>query len=289
MSIHTSLSRVIARQSLKVKHNSPHMLFVAGTVGIVASTVLACRATLKLERTLEKMQDELEDAKQDGILVSDTGRNQRKDVAVAYGKGSFELAKLYAPAIAVGGVSLIALTGSHVQLTRRNTALTVAYTGLHQAYQEYRKRIQDHLGEEKERDLYHGVKLEEVQDEKGKTKAIKVVDPNGLSPYAKFFDEHSSNWYPDPELNRLFVQCQQNYANQLLLARGHLFLNEVYDMLDIGPRTSAGQIVGWVVGDDGDNFVDFGLFDCASSRFVNGMEQSILLDFNVDGVIMDKI
>ena len=84
---------------------------------------------------------------------------------------------------------------------------------------------------------------------------------------------------------------QQTFFNDLLLSRGHLFLNEVYDQIGID-RTKAGQVVGWVVSKDGDNFVDFGLFDGSTQEkrmFVNGHENSVLLDFNVDGVIYDKI
>lgn len=283
MSIKNSVTRALSRQTLKIKKNSPHILFVSGVGGIIVSTVLACRATLKLEKTLDYIQADIP------MLDGPEGdQYDKKDVALAYTKGSFEIVKLYGPAVVVGSVSILALTGSHLQLTRRNTALTVAYTGLHQAYSEYRQRVRDHVGEDQERDLYFGVKTEEVEGDNGKMKKIKVVDPNGISVYARFFDEGSPNWQRDPEINRLFVQCQQNYANDLLQARGHVFLNEVYDMLGID-RSKAGQVVGWVISDDGDNYIDFGLFDCASSRFINGWERSVLLDFNVDGVIYDKI
>lgn len=282
MSIKAKLIRVKGVTTLKVQKNSPHIFFGVGVIGIVTSTVLACRATIKLERTLDAIKSDLEGA--DHLR----GDNYRKDVAYSYAKGTLELGKLYGPAVVIGGVSLLALTGSHVQMTRRNTALTIAYTGLHQAYNEYRARVREHLGEEKERDLYHGVKLEKRTDDKGKPKDIKVVDPNGLSVYSKIFDEGNANWLKDPELNRLFVQCQQNYANDLLQARGHVFLNDAYDMLGF-ERTQAGQVVGWVIGGDGDNYVDFGLFNCESARFINNTERSIILDFNVDGVVFDKI
>ena len=92
----------------------------------------------------------------------------------------------------------------------------------------------------------------------------------------------------------MFLRAQQQYANDKLIAQGHLFLNEVYDMLGL-PRTKAGAIVGWVYDDNnavGDNFVDFGIYDVhreTARDFVNGYERSILLDFNVDGVIYDLI
>jgi hypothetical protein len=143
------------------------------------------------------------------------------------------------------------------------------------------------MGQEKELDIYHAAKTE-VQLDGKKSTEIKVVDPNKWSPYARWFDEASRQWKKDPELNRLFVQCQQNYMNQLLQTRGHVFLNEVYDALDI-ERSKQGQSVGWVLGGNGDNHIDFGVYEAHSAAFVNGREKSILLDFNVDGVILDMI
>lgn len=289
MAFKETVTRALGRSRLTLAKQSPHILFVGGAVGVVTATVLACRSTLKLEKTLDGIKFDLESlpkALDDDPETESARRN--KDVLYIYAKGSFELVRLYGPALAVGGASILALTGSHVQLSRRNTALTVAYTGLHQAYNDYRARVRAELGEERELDLYHGVCLAEIEGDDGKKKTVKQVDPNGLSPYARFFDETSPNWTKDPEINKLFVRCQQNYANDLLQARGHIFLNEVYDMLGLD-RTAAGAVVGWVISKDGDNYVDFGLYAPASSRFVNGWERSVLLDFNVDGVIYDKL
>lgn len=288
MSIKQTLTRAAFRSAVKVKKNSPHLMFVGGIVGVVGAAVLASRATLKLERELEGIQHDIEGIKHPTEHADRGDHDCQKDLAYAYVKGSANIVKMYAPAIIVGGASIAMLTGSHIQLTRRNTALTVAYTGLHEAYTQYRERVKDHVGEDTERDLYYGIKTEQIEGEDGKLKKVRTLDPNGLSVYARFFDEGSANWTPDPEINRLFVQCQQNYANDLLQARGHIFLNEVYDMLGID-HSRAGAVVGWVISDKGDNYVDFGLFDCSSSRFVNGWEQSVLLDFNVDGIIFDKI
>ena len=125
-------------------------------------------------------------------------------------------------------------------------------------------------------------------------------ESRSYSQYARFFDETSPYWYKNsgnrsndgPEMNLFFLRAQQNYANELLKHRGYLFLNEVYDMLGM-PRTKAGQIVGWIYKEnntDGDNYVDFGIYKTEkNAKFVNGFENSILLDFNVDGAIIDKI
>jgi hypothetical protein len=176
---------------------------------------------------------------------------------------------------------------------KRNTALTAAYVTVENAYKVYRQRVVDEFGEEKDRDFYRGVHDEEERDEDGKKKKhiVKVVDTNDISAHAKFFDESCPSWERNSEYNMLFLTGQQNYANDLLHARGHIFLNEIYDNLGI-PRTNAGSIMGWVMGKGNQNHVDFGIFDVSkpmAREFVNGYERAILLDFNIDGVIWDKI
>lgn len=122
-------------------------------------------------------------------------------------------------------------------------------------------------------------KVEKIESKKDQT-----VQP---SQYARFFDESCHGWSKDPEANLLFLKLQQEYANSLLRSRGYMFLNEVYEMLGI-PKSKEGQLVGWVYNEEnptGDNYIDFGIFAKSNSKFVNGYERNILLDFNVDGCI----
>lgn len=279
--IPNAVSRQVFRTALIVKKNSPNIMFAGGIAGVVTSTVLACKATLKLPEALNEMSVELDEVK------DHTDEPDQKDIAYVYVKHITYIARIYAPAAIVGVVSISSLAGSHITLSRRNAGLTAAYAAVSRAYKEYRERVSEEFGEQKEKDIYFAAASEKVVSENGKDE-IALVDPNKWSPYARFFDEVSVNWQKNAELNRLFVQCQQNYANHLLHARGHVFLNEIYDMLGI-ERSKAGQVVGWVLNSQGDNYIDFGMYQATSSRFVNGIERSILLDFNVDGVIYDKI
>jgi hypothetical protein len=179
-------------------------------------------------------------------------------------------------------------------MTKRAVALTAAYGALEKGFNEYRGRVIEKYGEEEDRNLRYGSQQIEVVDPKsGKKKMLTRVSSDIPSIYARFFDVSSSSWNKEPEYNLMFLQCQQNYANDKLHARGHVFLNEVYDMLGL-ERSKAGAVVGWILSKNGetDNYIDFGVFDgkTQSARdFVNGFEGSILLDFNVDGVIYDKI
>lgn len=288
------LTRAINRQILTAKKNSPHVLFVGGVVGVAASTVLACKATLKLSGTLDEINKDINDFKNlkaeidENSSITYQADQYSKDLFYVHVKAAYKITRLYAPSIGLGVVSIAALSGSHAQLTKRNTALMAAYATVQTAFGEYRARVREELGMDRELDVYHGATVHELPGQDGKTYTIRKVDPNKLSMYAKFFDEYSEKWQKDPELNRIYLECQQAYVNQLLQVRGHVFLNEVYDLLGI-ERSTPGQIVGWVVSEEGDNYIDFGMYEAHNSAFMNGWERSIILDFNVDGVIYDKI
>jgi hypothetical protein len=289
------ITRAVGRAVLQTKKNSPTVMFVVGIAGVTAAAVLASRATLRLEETLDYNLSNIEDLNE--LQHSDVEMDEQdiiKDKIVFYGGLVFDVTKLYAPAVIVGGIGIACLTGSHNILMKRNAALTAAYVALERSYTAYRDHIRLQVGEENELVIHRNAEATamERQDFNEVTSGKKAVSSRaGYSGYAKFFDEASQYWTRNAEKNLFFIHCQQNYANELLHSRGHLFLNEVYDSLGI-PRTTAGSVVGWTMYEDGDNYVDFGIFNHHSDEvrsFVNGVEECVLLDFNVDGVIYDKI
>ena len=280
------ITQVVGRQALHLQKHSPRILFALGIGGFVATVVLASKATMKLPAVLDDAENEIADVKRD--LKHRKGQYQ-KDLAYVYTKNASEVLKLYTPAIIVGSLSIGALTGSHVQLNRRNAAVTAAYAAVSKAYDSYRERTRQELGEEKELSIYHALDSKKVKVvDTNATETVTNADPNKWSPYARIFDEGSIQYTKNAELNKLFILAQQNYLNDLLRARGHVFLNEAYDALGL-ERSSAGAVVGWVLNKDGDNYIDFGIYKEQSARFVNGLERNIILDFNVDGVIFDQI
>lgn len=291
--IKATVTSNVSRQLLKTQKNAPTILFVGGVVGVVGTAVLASRATLQLEGVLDEGEELMKKSK--SIKSKDyTEEDRNRDQLIIKTNTALNIAKLYAPSIALGAVSIAALTRSHVILTRRNASLMAAYSALDKGFNEYRSRVREELGEDKDLEFRHGKeeRTETFDSDDGSTKTVTSVGPNRVpSVYAKYFDDGSTSWSRNPDYNRFFLNSQQNYFNDMLRSRGHVFLNEVYDHLGL-PRTKAGAIVGWVLSKDGDNFIDFGVYDHSSDRaraFVNGNEGSILLDFNVDGVIYDLL
>ena len=297
-------TRAINKVGFQIKKNSPEILVVAGVVGTVTSAVMACKATTKAGDILEEHHEQMESINEVVAMDRDdyTEEDHKKDTLIVYTQTAVKFVKLYGPSIILGTLSLACIVESHNILRKRNVALAAAYATVDKGFKEYRNRVVERFGKEIDHELKYNIKAKEFEtvtvDEKGKEKVekeiVNVADPNLYSDYARFFDESCAGWSKDAEANFTFLKCQQNYANNKLKAQGYLFLNDVYKMLGI-PATKAGQVVGWIYDEKnpiGDNFVDFGILNVDVERvraFVNGYERNILLDFNVDGNILDMM
>lgn len=304
----TNISRAFGKAKLQLKKHSPEILVISGVVGTVAAGVMACKATTKASDILEEMHESMnqihkvnEMAKENENISYDEN-DLKKDTTMVYVQTGVKFAKLYGPSLAVGILSITSILVGHNILRKRNLALAAAYTTVSNSFKAYRGRVADRFGDDVEYQLRHGIKAEEVEEtvvdddgnEKTVKKTIDVMDPNKVSDFARIFDDGNIGWEKDSEHNLAFLKMQQNYANDILKTRGYLFLNEVYEMLGFN-KTKAGQVVGWIFDESDpkcDNFVDFGIYrgeSPAVRAFVNGDERSILLDFNVDGNILDRV
>jgi len=290
----SNLTRVVGRHILKAKAHSPAIFFAAGVAGVVGGTVLACRATLDLHETIDGIQEDLEAAKATRAQASTTMvKAANRDVAKTYVGGAYKVGKLYAPSVLLTAAGLASLTGSHVILTRRNAAVTAAYAAVAKSYDEYRGRVREEIGVEEELTLYRKIEWADVEGSDGMIQEPANAPGSWGNPYTRFFDESNPNWTNNRDINLFFLECQERYYNQLLQSRGHVFLNEVYQNIGI-PHSKEGQAVGWLLDNDndgeGDNYIDFGVYEAYSpTPNEDNRNPMIVLDFNVDGVIWNRI
>lgn len=296
-----SVNGVASKTVMKLKKHSPEILVMAGIAGTVVSAVLACKATTKVAEILDETKgtlDTIHEGMETGAINGQeyTTEDGKKDTVVAYAQTGMKLAKLYAPAIILGTLSITSILASNNILRKRNVALGAAYAAIDKSFKEYRGRVIERFGEQVDTELKYGIKAKkfeeiEVDPETGKEKKVKktvmVADPNLQSDYAVYFDSKSRNYETNPDYNRMFLKAQQAFANDKLQTRGHLFLNEVLDDLDL-PRTPAGQIVGWTK-DGPDGYVNFRIVEVERETEDGRHEPALLLDFNVEGNIWEKM
>lgn len=281
------------------KKYAPELLVATGVVSMLSSTVLAIKATPKALEVIDKHYDTIEKielCKNGGVNVGEyTTEDYRKDKIITFTNTTVDMMKTYAWPIATATIGVASIMSGFGILRARNIALVGALNSVTTQFKKYRKEVIDKYGKEIDREMRNGTiltKAEEIDGATGEVTDKDILNPNDKSMYARFFDEGNIHWSKQQGYNFMFLKGQEQYANDLLRSRqpGIVLLNEVYDMLGI-PRTPAGAQVGWHV-DDGDGYIDFGMFDVANEKardFVNGHERSILLDFNVDGVVYDKL
>lgn len=281
------VTRLAGRAGLVLSKHAPTILTAAGTAGFIGTTILASKATLKVEETV---------AEEAALLVKvheahEAGKLEDKDAlhdkVILYTRMTTKLAKLYAPALILGAASIVSLATGHGIMLKRNASLAAAYAAVDQAFKTYKKKVESKFGKDAVIDALISTADEDLTNNELTMEAIAAVD--GVSPYGVIFDETNNNWSADEDLSMLHLKCQQQYANDILQTRGHIFLNEVYKMLGF-PHTPAGAVTGWVKG-NGDDFVDFNIFE---GTFEGEDEKGRTvtkwaLDFNVDGVMYDKI
>ena len=285
--------------SFKAIQKKPEIALGFGLICGAAALVCVGKETLSAQEIVKEHKEKLDTIHEAAEIADEkeyTDKELGKDLAVTYAGTGLKLVKNYLPAIGFTAASVGCILYSHNLMVGRNLALASAYAAVDESFKSYRKGVREELGEDIDRHFRFGTKTEEVEkvivDKKGKEKTVKteVERPTRMSEYSKFFDSANNNWSENPEYNLYFLRRVEQIMTDKLRAKGYLFLNEVYQALDI-PETLAGQTVGWIFDakHPENNYVDFGLYNKnseANRRFINGYEDSILLDFNVYGDIL---
>lgn len=294
-----AVSRRVSRQVFTVKEHSPVLLLGVGFIGFTATTVLACRATLKMSEVLEKGEKDLQAMENLEKSTNELDHEEVKKASLGVKlKTAIDIAKLYAPAVIVGAVTLTAITGSHVILKRRHAGVVAAYTTLDSMFKRYRSNVVADAGEDKDREYRFGVVEKEIVDpESGLVETARGIDAEEVkkrtkefSDYAVMFGRENDHWEPSTRQNILYLQSVIRYFEDRLRLKGRVFLNEIYEYMGYEP-TEAGTQVGWIRNADaigeGDGFISFGLERNTENavKFMNGTLSDVILDFNVDGII----
>ena len=282
-----ALTKTVSKTILKAKKYSPEALMVVGIGGVIYFTVKACQKTYEAHDIIDEHEAEMEDIKEE----AEKGMPQdvRKErICTLYVKTGKKLFKLYYKVVAGEVVAIACICCGFGLLKKRYLDVVAAYAGLTAKFKDYRKRVTEDVGEAVEAKYLDGLKTVEEKTESGEITKKFDVDEHVLNDdYIRMFGPSNMNYQRSDEANEVFLSAVQNYANQLLISRGHVFLNEIFDELGY-PRTAAGACTGWVYDNPkGDGAIDF------RARRVAGSDSyptcDYILNFNVDGVILDLI
>ena len=298
MSITTAFYTGVARIS---KH-APTILSVTASAGVIATGYLAWEAGTRFEdvegRDWDRRKECLKNA--DIIPDEDVPKIERKNRILFI----LDTVRTVAPAAIVGAATITMIYFSNSISKKRLAAMGAAYATLQTAFDGYKRTMVEALGKESVDKILKpklpnvGKSAEEILSSDNKSDAANVSDAvvnslKALSPYARIIAEESSTcWDPNEDYTSQNLAAVQLWANRRLERKGHLFLNEVFDQLGLS-RTREGAVVGWLKNGEGDNYVSFGDFDASIYRVPSDdytrVDSNFIVDFNVDGVIWDKI
>ena len=269
---------ILGTVNFTLKKYSPEILLGVGIVGVVGSTVLACKATLQAEAILDEHAEKKERI-DDCVLLRDTSEvdypveAEKQDRRVLMFSTAGKFIRLYGPPVTLMAVSIGCILGAHHIMKKRNVALMAAYKVLENGQ---KRTIVDADGTEHEQD---GINLHLS----GFARSFAPERPDQMGSW-----EGSTQWSKVHEYNLDFLNAKADHFNNMLLTKGFVTINDVYSELGFAP-TEAGMICGWrYKSDRGDGYISFKPrgYDGGWNHGINGDE--ILLDFNIDGVIFDQ-
>lgn len=304
-------AKIASRVGLQLSKHAPEILTGLGVAGFIGTVALAIDETpaaidilAETKKNLEAI-DTLENSDEPDVA------EKREKYEYTHEKATAErrkwqlntvrkLLKNYWKALVLGTLSIAAILGAHNIMHSRTLAIAAVAEATQKAFTEYQQRVEERFGADVEKEIRYGLKkktinavetLEDGTEEKTKIEKAEVRTGEPVwDCYTRIFDESNPNYKRGPGYNKNFLIGVQKQANDKFHMQGHLFLNELLDMLSF-PRTPEGAVCGWVEG-NGDNYVDLGIFDSCyrpKADFINGYEQSVILHFNCDGVIYNLL
>ena len=308
----TTLSVLSSKIKLGAKRYGPQAMIVAGGIGTVVAVVMACIETKKAIEIIDESKKELEDIREKEISDGYTEKDKKKDLTKTYTRTAGKLVVNYGPAIGVEIASLALIGGGSKIVNDQKAALAGALAANIGDFKNYRKRLISKFGDNGEaldKEFLYGLTevedKETITDENGKKKTVTkkrlLVDSASITAdgYKRILDARNMLWDSHPDTVMYILNAKQNWFNDRLDAFGYVFLNEVLEELGF-EKTRVGQEVGWIKNGDGDHYIDFRItpVEVFHSSFSDEEEIkklpemkrncAFLLDFNVDGSILEK-
>lgn len=265
----------------EIKAHSPEILIGVGIAGMVASTVLACRATLKADDILEQRKENIKKCEtlvQDETVPEYTEEDLKNDKRTINIQTGLKVVGLYLPAVTVGILGASCFVKSNGIHREREASMAAAYASLDQLFKRYREKAIEQYGEDADKKLRYDIRTEKIKNEEGKKEEVKIAGDLTDDDYSEFFDESSPYWEKNRHYNQTFLLNEQARWNKVIKDRasinfhgiGYVTLVEVYR--DLGISLSPAKMkrwndIGWVLDlndpyyDPRSQFISFGICD----------------------------
>lgn len=208
------MSKFVNRSKAFFKKNGPTILTVVGGVGVIATAVLAVKATPKALERVEAAKNE-------------KGEDLTKFEAIVVAGPS------YIPAVAAGAATLICIFSANALSKRQQASIVSAYALLDSSYKQYKHKVEELYGTTGAERIAGEIAKDNYEDD------IVAEDGKQL-----FFDSFSNRYFESTMEDVLRAEYN---LNRDLTLEDHATLNRFYEHLGLEP-IEAGDALGWSVG-----------------------------------------
>ena len=198
-----------------LRRNSSTILTCVGAVGVVATAIMAVKATPRALELIDKAEEEKGEKLTKFEIVNVAGPS-------------------YIPAVITGVGTVACIFGANVINQRHQASLMSAYALLDNSYKEYKKKVDELYGEEAGK----RIRAEIAKD--------KYAGDGSLDDDSKelFYDYYSGRYF---ESTAEAVARAEYMTNRQLYVDGCVSLNDYYEYLGLHPRPEYDEI-GWSCG-----------------------------------------
>ena len=212
---------MLNRFKLFFKKNSSTMLTIAGSIGVIATTISAIKATPKAIKLIDNYKKEKYNL-------------TKNDTYNIFYVSNFEKIKIawkpYIPTFLIGSSTILCIFGSNYINKQTQKSLLSAYTILNNAFLEYKKHSIELYGQNADKDIQKEmIKSQEIDD-------IKISKDKQL-----FFDMESMQYFTSTIDD---VKRAEFYLNEHIRQNGFAYLNDLYELLEI-ETVDYGYTIGW--------------------------------------------
>lgn len=217
-----NISTLICKAGRKLHKHSPEILTSFGIAGMLATVVLAVKATPK---ALSVIEDKKKEEDIDELSVKETVRATWT---------------FYVPAAVTCGVSLACLICANSEHMKRNAALIAAYTLSESSRETYKKKVIETIGENKEKEIRQSIAEDEIKKAAAKSPDVVMIGSDDVWCY----DEWSGRAFKS-DMER--IKKAINELNKNMIRDTFITLNEFYSEIGLDPNEN-GEYFGWDIG-----------------------------------------
>lgn len=253
----STFSSVAKSAAQAIQKNSPAILTALGAAGVIATAVLAVKATPVAMSRIQKAEEEKfdEDSTFDGFTK--------------WGKAKI-VWTLYLPAAGVGVATIGCIVGINTIHNRRGAALASIYAITERALEEYQNKVVEVVGDKKEQFIRDEIAQDRLIANPVEDKQVHILSTGGEQ---LFMDALSGRYFMS---TMQLVQKAVNDTNAELISSSYVRLNDLYDRWGL-EETVLGAELGWIP----DNLIELKF----SAKIATNDVPCIVIDYRAEPTV----